>query len=138
MRTVAILARVFSPVTRRQCPKLLKMILIPMRPKRNPKANTVKSKFTTGNLMIRTSTRQLKNPSGAAVWRPVQQTMMLLGHQIRKASCQDVMSFSVKALQVRLQAPLPSMGACFVMEHGSCCASGLRRRDCENYGEVYA
>jgi hypothetical protein len=114
---------------RRQCPKLSKMVLIPMRLKRNPKANPVKSKYSTGNLMNRTSTRQLKNRSGAAVRRPVRQTIMLLGHQSWKASCQNMMSFTpilrVKSLQSRLQAPSPSMGACFIMEQGSFCASGL-------------
>ncbi len=57
-------------------------------------ANPVKSKYSTGNLMIRTSTRLRKNPSGAAVLRPVRQKIMLLGHQIRKAFCQNVVSFS--------------------------------------------
>ncbi len=119
MNMTAILAQVFSPATRRQCPKLRKMILIPMRLKRNPMANPVKSKYSTGNQMIRTSTRQCKDPSGASVPLPVRQTKML-GHQIRKASCQNVISFSGRRLQARIQAPSPSMGARVVMEQGSC------------------
>ena len=63
MRVTAILALVVSPATRRQGPNLHEMIVIPMRLKRNPMANPVKSKYSMGNLMIRT-----KNPSGAAVW----------------------------------------------------------------------
>ncbi len=49
MNMAAILAQVLSPATRRQCPKLRQLILIPMRLKRNPMANPVKSKYSTGN-----------------------------------------------------------------------------------------
>ncbi len=75
-------------------------------------------KFSTGNLMIRTSTRQLKNPSGAAVRRPVLQTMMLLGHLIRKASCQNVTSCSDRSVT--------SADSSALAFNGSLCRHGTR------------
>jgi hypothetical protein len=122
MHIAAILARVFSPATRRQCLKLRKMVPIAMRLKRNPMANPVKSKYSTGNLMIWTSTRQRKNPSGAAVRRSLRQTMMLLGHQIRKASSKKVMSFSGRSVT----SAASSAASSALAFNGSLCRHGTR------------
>ena len=75
------------------------------------------SKVTTGDQMIRTSTRLRKNPSGAAVPRPVPQTMMFLGHQIRKASCQIVMSFSGRSVTIAVSSVLAFNGS--LSRHGT-------------------
>ncbi len=131
----AILAPVFTPATRTQCPKYRNMIQMPMRLKRNPMTDAVKRKSPTGNLMVNligTSTRQLKNPSCSATVRYLT-LQKLSGNLIRKTFCQIATSFWAQSSQARIQATLHSMGAWFVMEQGPCFARGLWRRDCKNY-----
>jgi hypothetical protein len=124
MDMAAILAQVFSLATRRQCPKLRKimMVLIAMQLKRISVANPVKSKYSTGIQIKWTSTHQRKNPSGAAVLLPVRQKMMLLGHQIRKASCQNVMSFLGQSVTSAASSALTFNGT----HYGSLCRHGTR------------
>jgi hypothetical protein len=67
--------------------------------------------------VTRSSTRLRKNPSGAAVRRPVWQTMILLAHQILKASCQKVMSFSGQSVTSAASSALAFNGSLF--RHGT-------------------
>jgi hypothetical protein len=117
MHIAAILARVFSPAARRQCPKLHKIPMIPMRLKRNPMANPVKSKNSTDNQIIQTSRRPHKKPRSAAVLLLVLQTMMLLGHQIRKTSCHNAMSFSGQSATSAASSALTFNGS--LLHHGT-------------------
>ena len=118
-RMAAVLARVFTPVTRTQFQNVRKIILIRMQLRmqliRIPMRTTLKSKNLTGHLilMIRPSTLLHRNPSCSASLRGVSLNMQSV-HESPSANYPTATSCLI--------LHYTSMGTGFLREHNACCA----------------